>query len=162
MLYETEFESPVGTLRVIASANGLRAILWPDDDSSRFTFDEPLIAQPAHPLLAEAKRQLTEYFEGVRTEFDLALDPRGTDFQLACWEALRTIPYGTTASYGEQARMIGRPKSVRAVGGANGRNPLSVVVPCHRVVAADGGLSGFAGGVQTKQWLLEHEARNKT
>lgn len=117
---------------------------------------------PADLLRAEehldaAQAQLEEYFAGSRREFDLALDPAGTDFQLRAWTALRTIPYGTTVSYGEQAAEIGEPGAARAVGAANGRNPLSIVVPCHRVVAASGALTGFAGGLGTKAWLLDHE-----
>lgn len=162
MLYETDFESPVGTLRIISSGGGLRAVLWPDDDPRRVAVDEPTVQQPAHPHLVNATRQLAEYFAGERTTFDVDLEPCGTDFQLTCWNALSAIPYGTTISYGEQARMIGRPRAVRAVGGANGRNPLSIFVPCHRVVAADGALTGFAGGTSTKRWLIEHEARHRT
>ena len=162
MLYGTDFESPIGTLRIVGSDTGLRAILWPEDDPTRVVLDEPTIDQPGHRHLARACAQLAEYFAGTRKTFDLDLEPRGTDFQLECWNALADIPYGTTVSYGDQARAIGRPRSVRAVGGANGRNPLSIVVPCHRVVAADGALTGFAGGLSTKRWLIEHEARHKS
>ena len=117
---------------------------------------------PADLLRAEehldaAEAQLEEYFSGSRREFDLALDPVGTDFQRRAWMALRTIPYGRTISYGEQAAEMGEPGAARAVGAANGRNPLSIVVPCHRVVAASGALTGFAGGLGTKAWLLDHE-----
>ena len=160
MLHETTMESPVGTLRLMASDAGLRAVLWPDDDPQRVRLDGPIDTDPAHPILRAAVDQLTEYFNGDRTEFDLPLDSSGTEFQSACWRALLEIPYGSTVSYGEQAGMIGRPTAVRAVGAANGRNPLSIVVPCHRVVAADGSLTGFAGGIDTKNWLLKHEARH--
>ena len=117
---------------------------------------------PADLLRAEehldaAEAQLEEYFSGSRREFDLALDPVGTEFQRRAWMALRTIPYGRTISYGEQAAEMGEPGAARAVGAANGRNPLSIVVPCHRVVAASGALTGFAGGLGTKAWLLDHE-----
>ena len=160
MLHETTMDSPVGTLRLIASDEGLRAVLWPDDDPDRVHLDGPTDTDPEHPILRAAVDQLTEYFNGDRTEFDLPLDSVGTEFQSACWRALQEIPYGSTVSYGEQAEMIGRPTAVRAVGAANGRNPLSIVVPCHRVVAADGSLTGFAGGIDTKSWLLKHEARH--
>ena len=162
MLHETTMTSPVGPLRLIASDRGLRAVLWPDDDPARVHLNEPTRATPDHPILELATSQLAEYFAGVRRQFDLPLDAVGTEFQQACWRVLSEIPYGATISYGEQANLLGKPTAVRAVGGANGRNPLSVVVPCHRVVAAGGALTGFAGGIDTKKWLLEHEAANKT
>ena len=114
-------------------------------------------SQAARDHLRSATVQLREYFEGSRRDFDLALDPIGTPFQLQVWEALRTIPYGRTRTYAEQAQAIGRPAATRAVGAADGRNPLSVVVPCHRVLGASGRLTGFAGGMTAKAWLLEHE-----
>ena len=106
---------------------------------------------------APAVDQLTEYFAGERTTFDLPLDPVGTEFQVAAWRALGEIPYGETRTYGEQAAGIGRPTAVRAIGAANGKNPLSIVLPCHRVVGADGSLTGFAGGLDAKRFLLTHE-----
>jgi len=109
--------------------------------------------------LAEVRRQLDEYFAGTRRTFDLALNPRGTDFQHAVWRALREIPYARTCSYGAVASAIGNPKGVRAVGLANGRNPISIIVPCHRVVGSDGSLTGYGGGIERKQWLLAHEQR---
>ena len=112
---------------------------------------------PETPLLAEAVRQLEAYFAGTLTCFDLPLRMEGTTFRLRCWEALSTIPYGETISYGEQARRIGNPKAMRAVGGANHHNPVCIVVPCHRVIGADGSLTGYGGGVDVKRWLLEHE-----
>jgi methylated-DNA-[protein]-cysteine S-methyltransferase len=112
-------------------------------------------------LLDEAARQLDEYFAGTRFAFDLPLDPVGTEFQLAVWRSLADIGYGETSTYGEQAARIGRPTAVRAVGSANGRNPLSIVLPCHRVVGRDGRLTGFAGGLEAKEFLLDHEARNR-
>lgn len=117
------------------------------------------LCPPATPLLAEAARQLTAYFDGALTEFDLPLRPAGTDFRLRCWQALCTIPYGETISYGEQAKRIGNPKAVRAVGGANHHNPISIVIPCHRVIGADGSLTGYGGGMDKKAWLLMHERR---
>jgi len=131
-------------------------VLWPDDDPRRVVVGE-CRPDADHPVLAAAAVQLAEDFAGDRREFDLPLDPVGTEFQLAAWAALRTIPYGTTISYGEQAARMGDRRKARAVGAANGRNPLSIVVPCHRVVGASGSLTGFAGGVATKAWLLDHE-----
>src|SRR5690606_2268210 len=144
--------SPVGKLTLRASEKGIRAVL----------FDGPS-AEPARPAgkkptcLTEAKRQLREYFSGRRTRFDLPLDLQGTDFQLRAWRALRKIPYGRTISYGEQARQLGSPQMARAVGGANGRNPVSIIIPCHRVVGADGTLTGFGGGLEKKRYLLDLE-----
>ncbi|MFZ9630225.1 MAG: methylated-DNA--[protein]-cysteine S-methyltransferase, partial [Ilumatobacteraceae bacterium] len=111
----------------------------------------------AHGIAGRAVVQLGEYFDGRRREFDVPLDPHGTDFQLAVWRVLRTIPYGTTMTYGEQARALGDANKARAVGAANGRNPISVIVPCHRVVGGNGSLTGFAGGLDAKSWLLAHE-----
>lgn len=108
-------------------------------------------------MLDRAERQLAEYFLGDRREFDLPLEPEGTEFQLSVWQVLRTIPYGETISYGEQARRLGDAKKARAVGGANGKNPLSIVVPCHRVIGASGALTGFGGGVDVKETLLRLE-----
>ncbi|MGI9646225.1 MAG: methylated-DNA--[protein]-cysteine S-methyltransferase [Ilumatobacteraceae bacterium] len=156
----TVLDSPVGPLTVVASDAGLRAVLWPADGAGG---DRPRVPLPGavedddHAVLVEARRQLTEYFAGERTEFDLPLDPVGTAFQQSAWTALRTITYGETISYGEQARRMGDARKARAVGAANGKNPLSIVVPCHRVVGSDGSLTGFAGGVETKAWLLAHE-----
>ena len=113
----------------------------------------------AEQHLDQAERELAEYFEGTRRSFDVALDPDGTPFQRSAWQVLRTIPYGATMSYGEQAAALGDPNRARAVGAANGRNPISIIVPCHRVVASSGALTGFAGGLDTKQWLLAHEQR---
>jgi methylated-DNA-[protein]-cysteine S-methyltransferase len=151
-------DSPVGALKLVASDRGLAAILWPDDDPERVRLGEPAEA-PEHPVLLETERQLAEYFAGTRRRFELPLDFAGTEFQRSVWAALLTIPYGETRSYGEIARQIGRPRAVRAVGAANGRNPLSIVAPCHRVIGASGELTGFAGGLATKQFLLALEAR---
>ena len=143
-------DSPVGHLRIAADARVLCAVDWSDAS----------LSPPETPLLQEAARQLHAYFDGTLTQFDLPLNMTGTAFQLRCWEALRTIPYGETISYGEQARRIGQPKAVRAVGGANHRNPISIIVPCHRVIGANGTLTGYGGGVYIKEWLLAHEARS--
>ena len=112
------------------------------------------------PLLAEARRQLEEYFDGSRRAFELPLAPKGTPFQLRCWEALQKIPYGRTATYADIARAAGSPKGFRAAGLANNRNPIAIIIPCHRVVGASGSLTGYAGGIRTKVWLLIHEGVN--
>ena len=142
--------SPVGLLRLYAHGGDLVGIYLPDQEA-------PAAAHGATPVLDAAASQLAEYFAGTRRAFDLPLAPRGTGFQQLVWRALSAIPYGATRSYGELARAIGRPAASRAVGAANGKNPLSIVVPCHRVIAASGELTGYAGGLPAKRWLLEHE-----
>lgn len=164
-------DTPVGRLELVAAPTGLRAVLWPDEDGSRvqraltWLSGTPGGADPgrvdraaettAH--LEAAAQQLGEYFAGTRTSFDLTLDPVGTPFQLRVWQALRDIPFGQTRTYAEQARVVGEPGAARAVGAADGRNPLSIVVPCHRVLGSSGSLTGYAGGVASKAWLLGHE-----
>lgn len=148
--------SPIGTLTLVASDAGLVAILWPEERPGRVAF----AAQPErdpHPVLDQAERQLADYFAGRRRSFDLPLDFRGTDFQRQVWAALLAIPFGETRSYGAIAAAIGRPSASRAVGAANGRNPISIVAPCHRVIGESGKLTGFAGGLAAKAFLLDHE-----
>ena len=158
MFHTTTMNSPVGELRLIAGDNGLRAILWGAEDAERIaSIDDDELVEGATPVLDEAISQLEEYFAGTRREFDLPLDPAGTEFQQSAWMVLRTIPYGTTISYGQQAERLGDPNKARAVGAANGKNPLSIVVPCHRVVGSNGHLTGFAAGIDVKSWLLDHE-----
>ena len=154
----TVMPSPVGPLRLVATDEGLAAILWHNDRPGRVRLDVEA-EDDAHPVLVEARRQLGEYFSGGRKTFALKLDCVGTPFQQKVWNALLTIPFGETRSYGEIAQQIGNPKAVRAVGAANGRNPLSIVAPCHRVIGATGKLTGFAGGLETKAYLLELEHR---
>jgi methylated-DNA-[protein]-cysteine S-methyltransferase len=149
-------ESPVGKLKLVASDKGLVAILWENDRPSRVRLDEP-VANENHPVLVETERQLSEYFAGKRKAFSIALDMRGTHFQKDVWEALRAIPFGETRSYGQLAKQLGNPRATRAVGAANGRNPVSIIVPCHRVIGASGKLTGFAGGLDTKAHLLSLE-----
>ncbi|MDQ1232430.1 methylated-DNA--[protein]-cysteine S-methyltransferase [Sphingomonas sp. SORGH_AS_0879] len=156
MLSECTMASPVGELTLVASERGLRAVLWAEERAGRVPLPERR-SDPAHGILAQAVRQLTDYFDGQRRAFDLPLDPVGTDFQKSVWTALNAIPYGETRSYAALATAIGRPGASRAVGAANGRNPLSIVTPCHRVIGANGTLTGFAGGLAVKQWLLAHE-----
>jgi methylated-DNA-[protein]-cysteine S-methyltransferase len=152
--------SPVGPLKLVASDRGLAAILWEKDDPDRTRLG-PLQADDRHPVLLETERQLRDYFAGRRERFSLPLDFVGTEFQKKVWEALLTIPFGETRSYGEIARQIGRPKAVRAVGAANGKNPLSIIAPCHRVIGANGKLTGFAGGLEIKASLLGLEQKRQ-
>lgn len=148
--------SPVGTLTLIASGDKLCAILWENERLNRVRIG-PLQEDIHSPLLQETERQLQQYFAGEREHFDLPLDFVGTEFQQKVWQALLTIPFGETRSYSQIAEQIGSPKAVRAVGAAVGRNPLSVVVPCHRVVGTDGSLTGYAGGLDRKKSLLNLE-----
>ena len=150
-------KSPVGRLKLIASDHGLAAILWENDDPKRVRLS-PLAEDGSHPVLLETERQLNDYFAGKRQTFSLRFACVGTEFQKEVWAALTTIPFGETRSYAQIARQIGRPKAVRAVGAANGKNPLSIVVPCHRVIGSNGKLTGFAGGLETKAALLKLES----
>ena len=146
-------DTPVGPLALVGGDAGLRAVLFAAEPVPEQAVEGP------HPVLDAAARQLGEWFAGERTAFDLPLDVgAATGFQRRCWLALADIPYGTTRSYGEQARALGVPRAARAVGAANGRNPLPIVVPCHRLVGADGALTGFSGGLAVKRALLDHEA----
>ncbi|MGH3019547.1 MAG: methylated-DNA--[protein]-cysteine S-methyltransferase [Gaiellaceae bacterium] len=156
MLTSRLVPTPVGELTLVGSPRGLRGVLWAGQASA-----ESCDAVSCD-VLDEAGRQLGAYFAGDLRRLDVPLDLVGTDFQVAAWRALADIPYGTTRSYGEQARRLGRPRAVRAVGAANGRNPLPIVLPCHRIVGADGSLVGFGGGLSLKRLLLEHEARVAT
>jgi methylated-DNA-[protein]-cysteine S-methyltransferase len=151
MRYST-LTTPIGELMLTADDDGaLTAVNLPDrhPDAAGWERDDE--------LLADARRQLTEYFAGERTTFDLPLRPAGAPFQLRVWEALLRIPYGETASYGEIAREVGHPTASRAVGAANGRNPIAIVVPCHRVIGSNGSLTGYAGGLECKRALLDLE-----
>lgn len=156
-LVHTDIDSPVGTLRLVASNAGLVAILWPDDRPGRVPLG-PTTEDAAHPVLVRTAAQVTDYFAGKRRAFDVPLDFRGTDFQRSVWQALLTIPYGETRSYAQIAHQIGRPSASRAVGAANGRNPVSIIAPCHRVIGTGGALTGFAGGLEAKRMLLDLEA----
>lgn len=153
-------DSSVGQLKLVASSKGLVAILWENDSPRRVRLEE-LSEDVNHPVLLKTERQLSEYFAGKRDSFALSLDMRGTPFQNSVWEALLAIPFGETRSYGELAKQLGNPYATRAVGAANGRNPISIVVPCHRVIGSSGKLTGFAGGLDVKAHLLELESRDK-
>ncbi len=158
-LFYKEMESPVGKLKLIASAHALVAVLWEQERPDRVKLDPPKLA-PDHPILVEAERQLMEYFFNKRTDFDLPLEPNGSEFQKKVWRALREIPFGQTRSYLDLAKAIGSASASRAVGLANGKNPLSIIVPCHRVIGSDGSLTGFAGGLKAKRrsWLSKPKA----
>jgi methylated-DNA-[protein]-cysteine S-methyltransferase len=151
-----EMTSPVGTLKLVANDTALVAVLWENENPKRVRLAE-LIEQVHHPILLETQKQLTEYFAGKRQQFDLPLDFEGTEFQKKVWQALLTIPFGETRSYRDIAEQIGNVKAVRAVGAANGKNPISIIAPCHRVVGANGKLVGFAGGLENKEILLKIE-----
>ncbi|UZD94450.1 methylated-DNA--[protein]-cysteine S-methyltransferase [Pseudomonas corrugata] len=150
--------SPVGQLILVARGARLAAILWENERLNRVRLG-PLKEDLHHPMLEETERQLMEYFAGQRRRFELELDFVGTDFQKRVWQALLTIPFGETRSYRDIAIQIGQPTAVRAVGAANGRNPISIIAPCHRVIGTSGSLTGFAGGLAAKQWLLSLEGQ---
>ena len=157
-LFYKEIESLVGKLKLVVNSDALVAVLWEQERPNRVKL-ETLKLDPQQPILLETERQLKEYFFGTRTEFDLPLEPKGSEFQIKVWRALRQIPFGQTRSYLDLATAVGTPKASRAVGAANGRNPLSIIVPCHRVIGANGALTGFAGGLEVKAKLLALEAR---
>jgi methylated-DNA-[protein]-cysteine S-methyltransferase len=159
MLHFTEMDSPIGVLRLLGTGHGLTGLFMQEhrhgpDDTTQLTW------QRDDALFAQARAELADYFAGRRTTFTLPIDRDalgGTPFQRRVWTALEAIPYGVTISYGELARRIGNPAAVRAVGLANGRNPISLIVPCHRVIGADGTLTGYGGGLDRKRWLLDFE-----
>ena len=155
-LYFKEIETPVGRLKLVAHDQALVAVLWENENPDRVRM-ATLVEDEHHPILLKTEKQLTEYFNHQRTVFDLALDFQGTDFQKKVWQALLTIPFGETRSYKQIAEQIGNVKAVRAVGAANGKNPISIMAPCHRVVGANGKLVGFAGGLENKEILLKIE-----
>ncbi len=154
------FASPVGELKLVASATGLIAILWKNDNPRRVPLKD-LVKDNDQPILIETERQLKEYFAGKRDAFSIPLDMRGTAFQKDVWRALLAIPFGKTLSYGQIAKQLGRPMASRAVGAANGRNPISIIVPCHRVIGSSGKLTGFAGGLDVKAHLLNLETSSR-
>lgn len=163
VIYFDTIDSPIGTLTAAATDAGLTALLFernrhgPSDAEAARWRRAAEASAPAARVLEGARSQLGAYFARALTAFGLPLAPRGTPFQLRVWRALRDIPYGETVSYAEIARRIGAPDAVRAVGAANGRNPVSIIVPCHRVIGANGSLTGYGGGIERKRWLLAHE-----
>lgn len=154
-VYKT-MKSPVGELKLVASDKGLAAILWENDKLNRVRLDI-VSEEKTHPVLLETEQQLQDYFARKRQSFSVALDFNGTEFQKKVWHALVAIPFGETRSYGQIAKFIGNEKAVRAIGAANGKNPISIIAPCHRVIGANGALTGFAGGLKTKAFLLNLE-----
>jgi len=155
LAYKT-IDSPVGKLKLVASDQGLVAVLWENDKPSRVRLGA-MVSNGRHPILLDTERQLEEYFARKRKTFSIALDMRGTSFQRNVWELLLAIPFGETRSYGQLAKQLGNSKAMRAVGAANGRNPISIIVPCHRVIGSSGKLTGFAGGLEMKARLLSLE-----
>ncbi|MBC2838343.1 methylated-DNA--[protein]-cysteine S-methyltransferase [Robiginitalea sp. SC105] len=148
---QATLQTPLGMATILGDRNGIRAIRVTDHSEGEDSIP---------PALAEACGQLREYFNGERTVFDLPLAPEGTDFQQTVWQALLGIPYGKTISYMDLAKQLGDPAAIRAVAAANGKNPLWIVIPCHRVIGSDGSLTGYAGGIHRKKWLLNHESAN--
>ncbi|MFZ6649595.1 methylated-DNA--[protein]-cysteine S-methyltransferase [Undibacterium sp. TJN25] len=159
-MFYTNYDSPVGKLLLAATERGLAGVYF--ENHRHFKGSDGWVRDDGNAILADVKQQLQEYFAGSRRRFELPLDiSSGTPFQQQVWQALLDIPFGATASYGELARRIGKPAAVRAVGAANGRNPVSIIVPCHRVIAGSGALTGYAGGLVNKQALLELEAGDR-
>ena len=154
-------ESLVGKLKLVASDDGLVAIFFQDHHSSSLRLGQ-IAEDDQHPVLLKAERQLGEYFLGKRKEFSVPLEMRGTPFQKNVWEVLLAIPFGETRSYRQIAKQLGNPNATRAVGAANGRNPLPIIVPCHRVIGSSGSLTGFGGGLDTKARLLQLEGNEST
>ena len=156
-MIRSDYKSPIGILALIAEGDALTGLYF---EQSRHGGPPASARKGANAIIEETRRQLDEYFAGRRTAFDLRLKPHGTPFQLKVWKALERIPFGETRSYGEIAARIGAPTASRAVGAANGRNPIPVIVPCHRVIGADGSLTGFGGGMDRKRFLLGLEGRD--
>ncbi|MCO8103789.1 methylated-DNA--[protein]-cysteine S-methyltransferase [Acinetobacter indicus] len=152
--------SPVGRLKLVATDGALVAVIWDNENPKRVRQAE-LVEQLDHPTLLDAQQQLNEYFQGQRQTFELPLDFEGTEFQKKVWQALLNIPFGETRSYRQIAEQVGSPKAVRAVGAANGQNPISIIAPCHRVIGSSGKLVGFAGGLDNKEILLKLEQQQK-
>lgn len=153
-LEETFYHSPLGTIKIVADGNGIVGIDFVNKSKGKFSSDDLKIQ---NEQLKNCVKQLDDYFQGKRKEFELKLYLKGTDFQKKVWNELLKIPFGKTISYGEVAKRIKNPKAVRAVGQAVGKNPISIVVPCHRVIGSDGNLTGYASGLHRKKWLLKHE-----
>jgi methylated-DNA-[protein]-cysteine S-methyltransferase len=159
--FRTTFESPIGTLLALASDDALCVLhMLGAKHAPRETL-LALEARPSHRVFTQLRRELDEYFSGMRQQFEVTLAPAGTAFQRSAWQALTKIPYGSTCTYGDQAKHMKNPGAVRAVGSANGRNPVGIIIPCHRVIGRDGSLTGYAGGVEKKALLLGLESQSK-
>lgn len=152
--YLTYIDSPIGRIELKADEDGLKAAIFLDEGT-----EEQPEHKPNHPTLKAAAKQLKEYFAGDRKDFDLPLSPNGTEFQQQVWKELESIPWGQTTSYLKIAETVGTRLTIRAVGGANGKNPIAIIIPCHRVIGTDGKLTGYAGGLWRKQWLLKLEGQ---
>lgn len=159
--FRLHMESPIGWIEIFGSDNFIHAIHFVDDCLRRANGSSRLAARKVNPtdILEECKLQLEEYFKGVRTSFDFPYEAEGTEFQKKVWDHVLRIPFGETKSYGDVAREIGNKNIMRAVGMANGKNPLSIVIPCHRVLGANNKLVGYGGGLERKDWLLKHEMK---
>jgi methylated-DNA-[protein]-cysteine S-methyltransferase len=156
-IYRAEITSPLGILRIVSDDHALLQVRFTDEDPATFEMSTDQEARPA--ILTSSIHQLEEYFAGTRREFDLKLAPKGTDFQGRTWETLTSIPYGKTISYLDLARLLGDELSIRAAASANGKNPIAIIIPCHRVIGSNGDLTGYAGGLPRKKFLLDLEAR---
>jgi len=151
-IYQTYYKSPLGTIKIAGTQESILTLdfveeIQPDDENLSF-------------CMKECVKQISEYFEGKRKKFYLNLDPRGTEFQRLVWHQLEKIPFGSVVSYSEIAGVIGKPNACRAVGSANGKNPIAIIIPCHRVIGSNGSLTGYGGGLWRKEWLLAHERRD--
>ena len=149
----TYYKTPIGIAEIVGDKNGIRSVSVLDDDA----IAESILNQKTPECLQECINQLEEYFKGERTTFNLKLNPKGTDFQKKVWRALLEIPFGKTRTYLQQSKTLGDVKAIRAVASANGKNPIWIIIPCHRVIGSDGSLTGYAGGIWRKKWLLAHE-----
>ena len=154
MIHYKTMKSPIGLITLVASEDALIALYVKDEEKPKM---KDAVKNESHPILLIAESQLNEYFAGTRFNFNVPLNPEGTEFQNRAWNALSTIPYGEVWSYGKQAQYLKSPNAQRAVGGANGKNPIPVIIPCHRVIGSDGNLTGFAGGMEMKIFLLKLE-----
>ncbi|HEA28627.1 MAG TPA: methylated-DNA--[protein]-cysteine S-methyltransferase [Leeuwenhoekiella sp.] len=152
MIETVILDSPLGSMEIKGDVFGITSVTFLDEKIPATTIEN------SAPVLKKAYEQLLEFFEGTRTEFDLKLNPQGTDFQKKVWTALSTIPYGKTFTYMDMAKQLGDPKVIRAAASANGKNPINIIIPCHRVIGTDHSLTGYAGGLWRKKWLLEHES----
>ncbi|MDG1804564.1 methylated-DNA--[protein]-cysteine S-methyltransferase [Flavicella sp.] len=152
-LEKIKINTPLGVLKINGNAEGIHSVIFSNKKSP--------VSKEIPKVLQECVQQLEEYFEGTRKEFTVKLNPQGTEFQRKAWKSLQTIPYGKTMSYSEQSNLLNKPKAVRAVANANGKNLLAILVPCHRIIGSDGSLTGYAWGLERKDWLLNHESNIK-
>ena len=149
-MFSSFYSSPIGLICITATEAGISSVSFTDGSQEQSEF-------PENELTKHCAEQIAEYFNGKRKAFDLPLDPRGTDFQKSVWKILCTVSFGKTDSYLSVAKALNNPLSIRAVGAANGRNPIAIIIPCHRIIGTDGSLTGYAGGLWRKEWLLKHE-----